>query len=303
LLLFSAIQLIKKSVNMYYRTLALVAAIVLLCGMATPNTEPQEILLWPKGAPGSEGKTAPQKTRITPEGDIVISSVHKPSITPYLPDAGKATGVAVIVAPGGGHSELWISHEGYSPAKWLQAHGIAAFVLKYRLARDTNSTYTVDKDEVADIQRALRLVRSKAKDWGIDTAKIGVMGFSAGGELAALAGMRYTAPDPSASDPIDRLSDKPAFQGLIYPGNIHRFTVTAATPPAFIAGGYKDRKDISEGAAELYLKYKEANIPAELHIYGNIGHGFGIRATNTGANTHWPEEFAVWLSDMGFYKM
>src|ERR1700743_2498928 len=177
----------------YKIALQSICAFVLLCAMTTRSTEPQEILLWPKGAPGSEGKTAPQKTRISDQGDIVISSVHKPSITPYLPAAGKATGVAVIVAPGGGHSELWISHEGYSPAKWLQAHGIAAFVLKYRLARDTNSTYTVDKDEVADIQRAIRLVRSRAKEWGIDTAKIGVMGFSAGGELAGLAAMRYTA--------------------------------------------------------------------------------------------------------------
>jgi acetyl esterase/lipase len=284
----------------YRGFMQLMLAFVLLCAMTAGTTEPQEILLWPNGAPGSEGKTAPQKTRITPQGDIVISSVHKPSVTPYLPAADKATGVAVIVAPGGGHSELWISHEGYSPAKWLRDHGIAAFVLKYRLARDTNSTYTVDKDELADIQRAIRLVRSRAKEWGIDTAKIGVMGFSAGGELAGLAAMRYAARDPSAQEAIDRESDKPDFQGLIYPGNIQRLTVSAASPPAFIAGGYKDRKDISEGVAELYLKYKEANIPAELHIYGNIGHGFGIRATNTGANTHWPEEFAVWLSDLGF---
>src|ERR1700748_1737447 len=234
----------------------LLFAFVLLCAMTAGTTEPQEILLWPNGAPGSEGKTAPQKTRITPQGDIVISSVHKPSITPYLPAADKATGVAVIVAPGGGHSELWISHEGYSPAEWLRKKGIAAFVLKYRLARDTNSTYTVDKDEVADIQRAIRLVRSRAKEWGIDTAKIGVMGFSAGGELAALAGMRYTASNDTAKDRVDRISDRPGFQGLIYPGNIQRLTVGPGSPPAFMAGGYKDRKDISQGLAELYLKYK-----------------------------------------------
>jgi len=267
------------------------------------NTEPQEILLWPNGAPGSEGKTAPQKVRITEQGDIVIRSVHKPSITPYLPTTDKSTGAAVIIAPGGGHSELWISHEGYTPAKWFRDHGVAVFVLKYRLARDSNSTYTVDRDELADMQRAIRLVRSRAKEWGIDTAKIGVMGFSAGGELAALAGMHYTAKNDAAPDPIDRLSDKPDFQGLIYPGNIPRLTVGQYSPPAFLAGGYKDRKDISEGLAELYLKYKQANIPAELHIYGNTGHGFGVRATNTGAYSHWPEEFLQWLSDMGFINI
>lgn len=276
-------------------------AFVLLCGMAVA-TEPQEILLWPNGAPGSEGKTELQKTRITPQGDVVISRVHKPSITPYLPDPAKATGAAIIVIPGGGHSEIWISHEGYAPAKWLQEHGIAAFVLKYRLARDSNSTYTVDKEEVMDVQRAIRLVRARAKEWGIDTAKVGAIGFSAGGELVGLAGMRYTAADPLAADPIDRESDKPDFQGLIYPGNSHRLTVSPASPPAFIAGGYKDRKDISEGAAELYIKYKEANVPAELHMYGNVGHGFGIRASSTGAYSHWPEELRVWLGDMGFIK-
>ena len=284
----------------YKVILTSIFACVLLGAMNAGLNEPQEILLWPGGAPGSQGKTALQKTRVTNQGDIVISSVNKPSITPYLPAVNDATGVAVIVAPGGGHSELWISHEGYTPAKWLQAHGIAAFVLKYRLARDTNSTYTVDGDELADMQRAIRLVRSHAKAWGIDTAKIGVMGFSAGGELAGLAAMRYTPNDFTAKDPVGRESDKPDFQALMYPGNIERLTVSAASPPAFIAGGYKDRQDISAGVAELYLKYKKANVPAELHIYGSAGHGFGIRTGNTGASSQWPEEFVMWLSDMGF---
>lgn len=273
-------------------------ALLLLCAMS--GSEPQEILLWPSGAPGSEGKTAPEKVRITEQGDMVVRSINRPSITPYIPSPDKNTGVAVIVAPGGGHAELWITHEGYNPAKWLRDHGIAAFVLKYRLAKDSNSTYTVDKEEVMDIQRAIRLVRSRAKEWGIDTAKIGVMGFSAGGELAALAGMRYGEADKSANDPIDRESDKPNFQGLIYPGNIGGLTVSAASPPAFIAAGYHDRQDISEGAAQLYLKYKEAKVPAELHIYGNVGHGFGIRPSNKGAETYWPEQFEQWLVDMKF---
>jgi acetyl esterase/lipase len=264
------------------------------------DTLPPEILLWPNGAPGSAGKTELQKTRITPQGDIVISHVHKPSITPFFTRLSDVPKVAVIIAPGGGHSELWISHEGYTPAKWLSDHGIVAFVLKYRLAKDSNSTYTVDGEEAADIQRAIRLVRSRAKEWKIDTAKIGVMGFSAGGELAALAGMRYTAPNDTAKDPIDRLSDKPNFQALIYPGNIQRFTVSAGTPPAFMACGYKDRKDISEGLANLYLKYKQANIPAELHIYGDVGHGFGMRPNDSGAYSKWPDEFWRWLIDMGY---
>lgn len=283
------------------RLLQALFAFVLLSAMIS-ITEPQEILLWPNGAPGSEGKTDPDKVRVTEQGDIVISSVNKPSITPYIPSKDKATGVAVIVAPGGGHSELWISHEGYTPAKWLMEHGVAAFVLKYRLAKDKNSTYTVDKDELADIQRAIRLVRSRAKELGIDTSKIGVIGFSAGGELAGLAAMKYAPADPNAVDPIDRENDKPNFQGLIYPGNLSRLEITKNSPPAFIAGGYQDRADISEGIARLYLKFKEMRVPAELHIYANAGHGFGIRTTNKGALAQWQEEFNIWLKDMKFSK-
>jgi len=263
------------------------------------DNEPKEILLWPNGAPGSEGKTGSENLRITDQGDHVISGVNKPSITPYLPSVEKNTGAAIIIAPGGGHSELWITHEGYNPAKWFREQGIATFVLKYRLAREKNSTYTIDKDELADIQRAIRLVRSRAKEWHLDTAKIGVMGFSAGGELAALAAMRYSPSDPNAADLIDRESDKPNFQALIYPGNISRFEVSKNSPPVFIAGGYKDRQDISEGVAELYLKYKKAQVPAELHIYSNVGHGFGIRATNTGAVAEWPRQVKLWLGDIG----
>jgi acetyl esterase/lipase len=283
------------------RMLLAFSAFLLLCSML-PGAEPNEILLWPKGAPGSEGKIGDESLRITDEGDHVITHINKPSITPYLPAADKNTGTAFIVVPGGGHSELWISHEGYNPAKWFQEHGIAAFVLKYRLAREKGSTYTVDKDELADIQRAIRLVRSRAAEFNIDTAKIGVIGFSAGGELSALAAMHYTAADKTATDPIDQQDDRPDFQALIYPGNIPRLTVSKNSPPVFIAGGYKDRSDISEGVAQLYLKYKEAGVPAELHIYANVGHGFGIRQTNKGTYTEWPRQVQLWLSDMGFLK-
>jgi beta-galactosidase len=262
----------------------------------------EEIVLWPNGAPGSEDKTGPEKVRIADGGDHVISHIDSPSITLFLPAADKATGVAVIVAPGGGHSELWIDHEGYNPAEWLKERGIAAFVLKYRLAREPNSTYTVDGDELADIQRAIRMVRSHAKEWGIDTARIGVMGFSAGGELAGLAAMRFDYGKPGAADPVDREGCRPAFQVLMYPGNSGRLEVVKDTPPLFIVGGYKDRQDISEGVAKVYLKYKEAGVPAELHIYSDVGHGFGIRATNKGGVAGWPERLTDWLSDMGILK-
>lgn len=137
------------------------------------------ILLWPGGAPGSEGKTAPESTRLTADGEHVVSSVHRPSISPYLPAQAGATVAAVILAPGGGHRELWVDHEGSNVAKWLSEHGVAAFVLKYRLAREDGSTYTVEGDALADIGRAIRLVRSRAAEWGIDPERVGVMGFSA----------------------------------------------------------------------------------------------------------------------------
>jgi endo-1,4-beta-xylanase len=263
--------------------------------------ENKEILLWQNGAPGSEDKTGNEKVRIAETGDHVVSGIHHPSITPYLPAKEKNTGTAIIIAPGGGHRELWIDHEGYNPAQWFSERGIAAFVLKYRLAKEDSSTYTVDGNELADMQRAIRLVKSKAKEWGIDTARIGVMGFSAGGELAALSAMRFDNGN-AAADIIEQQSSHPAFQALIYPGNSARFTVSKNSPPVFIVCGYNDRQDISEGMAKLYLKYKEAGVPAELHVYSSAGHGFGMRSTNKAAVAGWPLRLAEWLTDIGIVK-
>lgn len=259
--------------------------------------ERTEILLWPTGAPGSEGKTSPEKIRIAESGDHVVSNIHNPSITTFIPDKNKATGVAVIIAPGGGHRELWIDHEGYNVAEYLKEKGIAAFVLKYRLARDSNSTYTIDKDELADMKRAIRLVKSRAKEWAIDTAKLGVMGFSAGGEVAALSAMRFDDGDINSADKIEQFNSRPAFQGLIYPGNCSRFEPVKNAPPLFILGGYEDRADISEGIANVYLKYKKAGIPAELHIYSKAGHGFGLRKNNKGPVSSWLQRFVEWIND------
>jgi|GraSoi2013_100cm_1033763.scaffolds.fasta_scaffold15299_2 hypothetical protein len=124
-------------------------------------------------------------------GEHIISSVRHPSITPFLPGREKSTGAAVIIVPGGGHSELWMDHEGYNVAKWLSDHGVGTFMLKYRLAREKGSTYTIEGSALADVKRAIRLVRSRASEWALDPRRVGVMGFSAGGELAALASTRY----------------------------------------------------------------------------------------------------------------
>jgi endo-1,4-beta-xylanase len=268
---------------------------LLLCGTLAAS-EPQAIFLWPDGAPGSEGKTTEETVRISDEGDHVLSNVHHPSITPYLPSKDSSTRTAVIVVPGGGHVELWMDHEGYRVAQWLSDHGVAAFVLKYRLARAKDSTYTIEGNELGDIQRAIRLVRSRATEWQLDPERIGVMGFSAGGEVAALASTRYDVGDAGAADPIERMSSRPAFEALIYPVIPKAMVLTKQAPPAFLVCGEQDRPDIAQGLPELYLALKRAGVSAELHVYAGVGHGFGVRATNRPPVSGWLQLFLDWLT-------
>jgi endo-1,4-beta-xylanase len=265
--------------------------------------EPDPIFLWPNGAPVSEGKTAQESVRISPPGDHVVSSVHRPSITPYLPSKEKATGAAVIVIPGGGHRELWMDHEGYRVGRWLSDHGVAAFVLKYRLAAEPGSSYTIEGHSLPDVQRAIRLVRSRAAEWGIAPDRTGVIGFSAGGELAARAGAHYDAGNPAAIDLIDRESSKPDFQALIYPAIPRDMNLSKETPPAFLLCGENDRPDISEGLAQLYLAFKRAGAPVELHILTGTGHGFGIRDDNPPAVSHWISLFYDWLDARALLRL
>ena len=260
------------------------------------------IKLWPNGAPGSESrKQEPEKVDEGP-GKCNVSNVHDPSITPFLPAPDKATGTAIIIAPGGGHRVLCLGHEGDSLAEWFAEQGIAAFVLRYRLAREEGSPYTVDDHAMADTRRALRLVRARAEEWKIRPDRIGILGFSAGGELAALSAMQSDNGNPDAVDAIERASCRPDFQVLIYPGSSSRFTVSTGMPPAFIALGAKDRDDIALGMADLYLKYKAAGVPAELHIYSNAGHGFGFRPDSKTAAGLWPQRLTEWLVDSDLLK-
>lgn len=289
---------------MSYRSRFLIAAAMLLGGeqslFASNKPVPESsasIRLWSEGARGSESRrNEPEKVDEGP-GKCNVSNVHDPSITPFLPAPDKATGTAIIIAPGGGHRVLCLGHEGDSLAEWFAEHGIAAFVLRYRLAREEGSTYTVDDHAMADTRRALRLVRARADEWKIRPDRIGILGFSAGGELAALSAMQSDNGKPDAVDEIERVSCRPDFQALIYPGSSSRFTVTAGMPPAFIALGAKDRDDIALGMADLYLKYKAAGVPAELHIYSNAGHGFGFRPDSKTAAGLWPQRLTEWLAD------
>jgi endo-1,4-beta-xylanase len=277
-------------------------ALLLLPATVLTAQQPKEIPLWPGGAPGSEGKIREEAVRVTQDGEHVVSNIHRPSLTPYLPPTDKATGAAVVIAPGGGHRELWVDHEGHHLARWLGARGIAAFVLKYRLAREANSIYKIDEHALADTQRAIRLVRSRAQEWGVNPARVGVLGFSAGGELAALSSMRYDTGNKEAADAVEREPSRPDFQALIYPGSSGRIVPTKDAPPSFLLCGYKDRPDISRGLAEVYLKFKELGVPAELHIYASAGHGFGVREKNRSAVATWPARFEEWLADLGLLQ-
>ena len=280
----------------------LLVALLLLPWAVFAAELPAEIPLWPHGAPGSEGTTAQEVVTKSASGELSVWSIHQPSLTPYLPPKDKATGTAMLVIPGGGHRVLAITHEGYNVAEWLRERGIAAFVLKHRLARETNSTYKIEVEALADTQRAMRLIRSRASEWGFDPAKVGAMGFSAGGELVNLVCSRFDEGKADASDPIERQPCRPNFQALIYPGRSGDIQPTNGFPPVFLVCSYTDRKDISEGLAETYLRFKRAGVPAELHIYSTGGHGFGLRAKNTKPVGAWAVRMDEWMMDSGFVK-
>jgi endo-1,4-beta-xylanase len=270
---------------------------------AGPASAQEEVLLWPKGAPGSEGKNAPEAVRVN-DGIRRVASIHKPSVTAYLPSKQTATGAAVIIMPGGGHRYLSIDNEGHFVARWLRDHGVAGFVLKYRLARDEagSTTYKVEEHAVKDGQRALRLLRARARSWNLDPQRIGVIGFSAGAQLASFMGAGFDAGDPKAKDPIERESSRPAFQALMYGGSRREGgpPLPKDAPPAFFCVA-SDDKNPTATALELFQKFREAGLSAELHVFARGGHGFGMKDRPMPI-THWPARFREWLDDQGFLK-
>jgi len=248
-------------------------------------------LLWPATA------DAPVEKVQASGAERIVTSVHRPSIVYYPAAADKATGTAVIIAPGGSHKELWVDHEGHLPARWLSERGVASFVLKYRLGKQEGSPYTVEEHALADILRAMRMVRSQSQEWGI--RRIGVMGFSAGGELAALAAMRYEQPPGLIHDAIDRQPSRPDFQVLVYPSKPARYVVTKQSPPAFITGGYDDHPSIIDESANLFVRFRQQGVRAELHLYAHAGHGYGFREANKGGLASWPQRLYEWMGDEG----
>jgi acetyl esterase/lipase len=273
-----------------------------LCGA---GNEPAVELVWPKGAPGAVG---------TEERD-------KPSLTIYLPPADKATGTAVVVCPGGGYGGLAVGHEGKDPADWLNRHGVAAFVLRYRLGPRYHHPAPLQ-----DAQRALRTVRARAKEWGIDPHRLGIWGFSAGGHLASTAATHFDEGKPDAEDPIDRVSSRPDFAILCYPvitlrppfahmGSRKNLLgdnpndelldslcndkqVTNKTPPTFLFHTTADTGVPPENSILFYQALRKAGVPAEMHIYEKGRHGVGLGGTDKVLST-WPDLLAGWLTTHG----
>jgi len=288
------------------RSLLVIAAFCSLAHAADPNAidlKAPEFKLWPKGAPGSEGVTAPEEWNPSTDGFHRVKNIHQPSLTVFLPPNEKANGVAYIICPGGGHNYLVMDLEGANVARILNDMGITAFILKSRLANTKDFHYKVDVESLADAQRAIRTVRARAAEFRVDTAHVGIMGFSAGGELSAYAETRWDRGKADSADPIERQSSRPDFVVLGYPGGkASNMTFTKETPPTFIVVNNDD--NLAPNSTDYYAALRKAGVPAEIHVYLHGGHGFGM----TGRTPEfakwpvsgWPARFKEWMLDQGF---
>ena len=276
----------------------LVQLLIGFCPLIVSAQEALQIPLWPKGAPGFESR------RNEPEiaKDWYVKNIHNPSITVYLPPKEKATGAAVLICPGGGFRALLYNGEGKDPAVYLNNLGVAAFILKYRLFREENSPYTYEKDVKADAYRAMRLLRSRAKEWNFDPDRLGIMGFSAGGEVVAAVAYAPGDGNPQAADPIDRLNGRPNFQILIYPGPLGvPDLIPSDAPPAFLLVSDFD-ECCSSPVVKLLQGYRNAKVPVEAHDYDKGDHAFnmGYRSTLKSIK-NWPQRLSDWLEDYHFF--
>jgi acetyl esterase/lipase len=291
----------------------LTLSILLAAAGALAADRGQEIKLWANGAPGSEGVTAEEVS--TPSANPKYAGMpgnfkvtHYPSLYVFLPPKEKANGTAMIVAPGGGHTQLVIDKEGWEVADWLNERGIAAFVLKYRLAKAPGVKYTLPQEVHADAARAIRMVRSRAEEWHVKPGKVGFIGFSAGGEVAGMVETKFDAGKADAPDPIERVSSRPDFNVLIYPwyrpgankpDEPALFPVPKDAPPVFMVCADDDRSHV-EPTVKFYLELEGARIPTEMHIYAYGGHGFGLRPTKKEAPVmKWPARLEEWLAERG----
>lgn len=267
------------------------------------------VLLWPEGTPGALGN----------------EDANQPALTPYLPEAGARSGAAIVICPGGGYGGL-AAHEGRDYALWLNQHGVAAFVLKYRLGSHGYRHPAM----LQDAARAVRTVRARAAEWACDPQRIGIMGSSAGGHLAATLLTHCDAGRPDAADPVERVSSRPDLGILCYPViTLGEFThqgskrnllgpdpdpalvevlsnekqVTRDTPPCFIWHTWEDTAVPVENALQFAAALRRAGVPFDLHVYQKGGHGLGLAAKPPFTNPHpWAADCVFWLKARGFVR-
>ncbi|MFK7931988.1 MAG: family 16 glycoside hydrolase [Saprospiraceae bacterium] len=300
---------------------ALLLLTFLLLAILPVSSQNHLLPLWENDIPNFQATD--ETEQISEENIIRISKVQQPTIEVYLPAKASATGQAVVICPGGGYQILAYDWEGTDIAKWLNSKGIAGIVLKYRLPTSA-SQIEPHQSPLLDAKRAMRLVRHHAKEWNIDTEKVGIMGFSAGGHLAATLGTHFDAGIKEATDPIDRISSRPDFMTLIYPvisftkkfhsGSkraligenptpemVHfysnEFQVGYDAPPTFLIHTSDDQVVPVENSLAFYQALKDKNVPTELHIYPAGGHGFGL-AVGRGNLQTWTDRLADWLAQL-----
>ena len=275
-------------------------------------TAQNEIKLWPNGQPGNN--ECPKAEERYNGG--MVRYVSEATITLYLPEKSKNTGAAIIICAGGGYGMEAITYEGYDYAEFLQHNGIAGIVIKYRLP------YGHSEIPLLDVQHAIRTARYNAEAWGIDPKKIGVSGFSAGGHLASTAATHFDNGDSNAKDPINKLSCRPDFAVLVYavisfneqwghvgsgenlmgknktPELMAYFSneqhVTAETPTTFLVLADDDKGVVPQNSIEFYSALKAKGVPAELHIFKDGGHGFGVKKKGK-SHDQWPNLLVDWM--------
>ncbi len=253
------------------------------------------IYLWPKGAPGFESKKdEPEEVK-----DYYAKSINNPSLTVYPAPKDKATGAAVVICPGGGHRLLVITSEGRDAAAYFNSIGVTAFVLKYRLFRQDKSPYTVE-NTLQDGRRAMRMVRQQAATYNIDTSKIGIVGFSAGGELAAWVAFDKPKEKLVKADSTDNIPCKTNFVVLIYPGPLAvPDSLTTSTPPLFMAAA-NDDACCSEPLLQITALYRKAKAKVEMHLFAQGDHAFNMgKRSKLKSISNWPQRMAEWLADTG----
>jgi acetyl esterase/lipase len=263
------------------------------------------VTLWPEGSPALKALRdydKPEKfnmTRGQPPRVQSIVNIHNPSIELHLAPPDKANGMAIILAAGGGNQTLNVGTEGVDIAQWLNSLGISAFIERYRLR-----PYTSGGDALADTQRSFRVIRAHAREWGVDPHRIGIMSFSAGGEQAAWATLKFDEGKPDAADPIDRESCRPDFSVLVYAGwqRMDLTNVPKNAPPTFLTSAGIDDAPHARQTVQFYDALFKARIPVELHIYAHGGHANGIKPRNGIPFGTWHYRFLEWVTDLGMMK-